>query len=326
MSMSGVPYVHSDAGGFAGGEGDNELYVRWLQFAAFTPIFRPHGTALYEKDTAAFSFPSEAALIDEPYKSYAKDAISLRYLFLPYNYSLAYKQAKYGEPLIAPLYYHFPADTTALKIQDQYMWGKNVLVAPVLEKGSKSRRYYLPEGNWYNGDHGRFEKGKKWNTDSVSLSEIPIFYKEGSFLLLNPFYKKSLSKYKADSLFLVYVSSDQPSSYEFYNDDGVTNNTIQKKSFELIKCSSTGILNNQLKVVLKSSKGNYLGKLPIRSMFFFVYQQKGKPSKLFVNGKEFKETKSATIERNTFVCTPDNKIGIKCDLKDEPIVIQIIWD
>jgi oligosaccharide 4-alpha-D-glucosyltransferase len=72
MSMSGVPYVHSDAGGFAGGNGDNELYVRWLQMAAFTPIFRPHGTALYEVDKNAFSFPSEAALIEEPFQSYAK--------------------------------------------------------------------------------------------------------------------------------------------------------------------------------------------------------------------------------------------------------------
>ncbi|MDB5195918.1 MAG: glycoside hydrolase family 31 protein, partial [Flaviaesturariibacter sp.] len=70
MSMSGVPYVHSDAGGFAGGEGDNELYIRWLQFAAFTPIFRPHGTALYDVDPGANSFPSEAALIDQPYRDY----------------------------------------------------------------------------------------------------------------------------------------------------------------------------------------------------------------------------------------------------------------
>jgi len=92
MSMSGVPYIHSDAGGFAGGEGDNELYVRWLQFAIFTPIFRPHGTALYEVDKAAFSFPSEAALIDTPYRNIAKSAIDLRYKFLPYNYWLIARQ------------------------------------------------------------------------------------------------------------------------------------------------------------------------------------------------------------------------------------------
>ena len=62
--MSGIPYIHSDAGGFAMGEGDPELYLRWLQFALYTPIFRPHGTALYEVDPNAFSYPSEPALAD----------------------------------------------------------------------------------------------------------------------------------------------------------------------------------------------------------------------------------------------------------------------
>ncbi|MBK7885580.1 MAG: hypothetical protein IPJ81_18630 [Chitinophagaceae bacterium] len=117
MSMSGVPYIHADAGGFAGGEGDNELYVRWLQFAAFTPIFRPHGTALDSIDKTAFSFPSEPALIEQPYRNIVKEAIQLRYKLLPYNYTLAYKQTATGEPLVAPLYYHFPQDTVALNIR-----------------------------------------------------------------------------------------------------------------------------------------------------------------------------------------------------------------
>lgn len=325
MSMSGVPYVHSDAGGFAGGDGENELYVRWLQFAAFTPIFRPHGTALYKKDTAAFSFPSEAALIDEPYKTYAKDAINLRYLFTPYNYSLAYQQTKYGKPLMAPLYYHFTNDTTAIKIEDEYMWGENILVAPVLKKGAKTRSYYLPEGNWYAGDDGRFIKGGRWHTDSVSLSEIPVFYKEGSFIVTNPFFKKNLSSYKADSLLMIYVLSDKPSSFELYNDDGFTKNTIQKNWFELIQCTSTGILQNRLKVVVSSNKGNYPGKPSGRTVFFFVYQQKGKPSKVFVNGKEFKETRDEILRPHTFVYTTDGKIGMKWTLKNEPATITIIW-
>ena len=143
MSMSGVPYVHSDAGGFAGGDGDPELYVRWLQMAAFTPIFRPHGTALFEKDTAAFSFPSEVALMKEPWKSYAAKLVDIRYSMLPYNYSLAYQQTKFGKPLIAPLYYYFPNDTAAAAIQDEFMWGEGMLVAPIVEKGISKRKLYL---------------------------------------------------------------------------------------------------------------------------------------------------------------------------------------
>jgi len=156
MSMSGIPYVHSDAGGFAGGEGDNELYVRWLQMTAFTPIFRPHGTALYELEPGNFSFPSEAALIDEPYRPYARDIIKMRYSFLPYNYTLAYEQTKYGKPLMAPLYYHFPHDNEAVNIQDEFMWGEDILVAPITTKNATERKVYLPEGKWYDAIN------KKW--------------------------------------------------------------------------------------------------------------------------------------------------------------------
>ena len=98
---------------------------------------------MYEKDPGAFSFPSEAALIDEPYRNYAKEAMALRYAMLPYNYSFAYQQTKYGKPLMAPLYYYFPSDTTALKIQDEYMWGENILVVPVLEKGSRVKNIII---------------------------------------------------------------------------------------------------------------------------------------------------------------------------------------
>ncbi|MBL0359045.1 MAG: hypothetical protein IPP72_20250 [Chitinophagaceae bacterium] len=149
MSMSGIPYIHADAGGFAGGEGDIELYVRWLQFAAFTPIFRPHGTALFEIDPNAYSFPSEPALIDTAYREYAKSSVQLRYQLLPYNYTLAYKQASKAEPLVAPLYYYYPKDMVAVNVGDEFMWGENILVAPVLEKGATERKIYLPEGKWY---------------------------------------------------------------------------------------------------------------------------------------------------------------------------------
>ena len=282
MSMSGVPYVHSDAGGFAGGEGDNELYVRWLQFATFTPIFRPHGTALYEKDPSAFSFPSEAALIDTPYRDMAKNAINMRYAFLPYNYSLAYEQAKYGKPLMAPLYYYFPNDTAAVKIQDEYMWGENILVAPVIEKGAGKRTYYLPEGNWYEvKKQGKFIGGNSWHTDSINLSRFPFFYKEGAFIILNAKKNANAENYHADSLSIVYVLSGDSSSYELYNDDGQTKNAIEKKQYELIKFSSSGLRDDSLVLNIQSNKGNYSGKKKNKSMLFKILQQKGKPSQWF---------------------------------------------
>ncbi|HAN39349.1 MAG TPA: glycosyl hydrolase, partial [Chitinophagaceae bacterium] len=117
-AMSGLPYYHSDAGGFAGGDNDAELYVRWLQMAAFSPIFRPHGTALYEADKQAFSYPSEPSLQPAPYNAYAKKVVLQRYQYLPYTYNLSYLHATKAQPLMSPLYHYFENDTTAQRIED----------------------------------------------------------------------------------------------------------------------------------------------------------------------------------------------------------------
>ncbi len=327
MSMSGVPYVHSDAGGFAGGEGDNELYVRWLQFATFTPIFRPHGTALYDKDPDAFSFPSEAALIDTPYRDMAKSTINMRYAFLPYNYSLAYQQTKYSKPLIAPLYYYFSNDTTAVKIQDEYMWGENILVVPVLEKGAKTRTYYLPQGNWYEvAKTGKFIKGNTWQTDSVELSQFPLFYKEGAFVILDTRENANTQNYHGDSLGVMYVFSDRPSSFELYNDDGSTKNAIEKKQYELIDFSSSGLVNNNLNLDIRSNNGTYPGKNKNKSFFFSIVQQMGKPSMVLVNGKKLSESFTPLkLKKDMYGCSEDGMIYFNIRFTESPVTIKIIW-
>ncbi|GAA4319321.1 TIM-barrel domain-containing protein [Flaviaesturariibacter amylovorans] len=236
MTMSGVPYVHSDAGGFAGGEGDAELYVRWLQFAAFTPIFRPHGTALYEVEKNAFSFPSEAALIDTPYRRHAKAAIDLRYRLLPYNYSLAYRHAVDGSPLMAPLYYHFPGDTIAARLHDEYLWGGNILVAPVIEKGATSRTLYLPEGRWVD-PAGKLYEGRRWITMPVTLGTIPFFFRAGTFTPgQHPTPGANTSTEKKATPFLVYVPSDTPAAFDWYLDDGVTKGAVASGKHTLLRC------------------------------------------------------------------------------------------
>jgi oligosaccharide 4-alpha-D-glucosyltransferase len=236
MSMSGVPYVHSDAGGFAGPGGDNELYVRWLQFAVFTPIFRPHGTALYEVEPGAGSFPSEVALIDTPWRNFAREAINLRYYLLPYNYSLAYKQATEGAPLIAPLYFYFPGDTIAARIQDEYFWGENILVAPVLEKGATTRRVYLPEGQWLDGK-GLLHEGKRWMTVPVTMESIPWFFRAGGIVpgqMTTP--GTNTSNDKNASPFIVYIPSAKATKFDWYLDDGQSRNALSTGNYTLLRC------------------------------------------------------------------------------------------
>jgi oligosaccharide 4-alpha-D-glucosyltransferase len=256
MTMSGVPYAHADAGGFAGGDGDNELYVRWLQFATFTPIFRPHGTALYDIDKNAFSFPSEAALIDSPYRNYAKETVQLRYSLLPYNYTLAYEQTKNAQPLAAPLYYYFENDTTASAIEDEFMWGAEMLIAPVLHKNESERKIYLPEGNWYNYHTSVSMQGSRWITEKLTLHNIPVFVKEGSFIPTIGRIKNT-GEYAKRKVVLKYYPSNTQTNYSWYDDDGISKNALAQHKFTLVKCTGQDD-GKTIKIVLEANNSLYL--------------------------------------------------------------------
>lgn len=304
MSMSGVPYVHSDAGGFAGGDGDNELYVRWLQFAAFTPIFRPHGTALYEVDKNAFSYPSEAALIDEPYKSYARQAIIWRNSLLPYNYNLSYLQAKNGSPLIAPLYYYFSDDKKVYNVEDEFMWGENILVAPVIEKGATTRKIYLPKGNWMNSRGKQFVSKGEWFTETVEISDIPLFYKEGSFI---PFLKvkgKNVAQSNFNNVQILYCISTKPSEYELFNDDGVDKNSLTHGNYSITKFSSSGLKNGKISFTIAAKKINAANK---KAQYLLSLPLEKKPTNVTINNKKILLKEISMVELKGYLWDEEAK-------------------
>jgi oligosaccharide 4-alpha-D-glucosyltransferase len=331
MSMSGVPYVHSDAGGFAGGNGDNELYVRWLQFAAFTPIFRPHGTALYEIEKAAFSFPSEAALIDEPFRSVARTVIKQRYNMLPYNYTLSYHQSTKGEPLMAPLYYHFPNDEKAMKVEDQYMWGSQMMIAPVIEKGQQERIAYLPEGKWYEMSSNQLLVGKQKSQINVSDFKMPIFIKEGAFI---PQYKDDGNNTTAmdkTNFTLLHIVSEKPSKADMYEDDGLSKNALATKQFELLQFASTGKTAKGCSIDIKSNGGKYKGQPTKRNIQLILPAIVAKPSSVTVNGKSIKVLSNSEIgmvDVSTAVIWMDDKsniLSIPFSFNGVPVKIDIKW-
>ena len=316
MSMSGIPYAHSDAGGFAGGEGDNELYIRWLQFAAYTPIFRPHGTALYEVEKAAFSFPSEAALIDSPFKYIAKNIIENRYAMMPYNYSLAYKQARYGEPLMRPLYYEFPKDTTACKIEDEYMWGSDILVAPVTEKGAKTKKIYFPSGyNWFVPGFFLNETIQGGTTVDYNVENfnLPVFYKEGSFI-----YKE-----ENNSMDLCYLNSKHPSKTELLFDDGLSKNSFADGKFGLLKMNSEGTKGKKLKLNISLEKGkNYVHEFKVDE-FGLAIIDIDQPTYMIINNKKILVRGSDDfIELNT---EADRSFNCLYDKVNKQIMLAGVW-
>jgi oligosaccharide 4-alpha-D-glucosyltransferase len=314
MSMSGVPYIHADAGGFALGEKDSELYVRWLQFAAYTPIFRPHGTALYEWDANSISFPSEAALFEEPFKSFAKQAVIERYKMLPYNYTLAYRNAKYGEPLVKPLLYSYSSDSNAVKTEDEYLFGDNILTAPIINKGQQTRKVYLPQGTWYCVEQNKMYEGTSFITINVEDYKKALFYKEGSFIPQYNCNGENTTEINRKKLNVFYIPSTQKSNYEMYDDDGENKNAIAQNQYELIKFSSTGKTSKAFTINISSNNGIYKNKPTERNISLNIPAIEAKPKTVLVNGTAIKNY----TFNNTILMIP-------ITLKNVPIKVDVKW-
>jgi len=174
MSVSGVPFVGSDVGGFAEMP-SGELYARWLQAAALTPFLRSHSVG-WVGNKEPWEFGDEFTRIN-------RETIELRYRFLPYLYSLFREHERSGEPVMRPLWYEFPNDKLTYLIDDEYMVGSDVLVAPVVRQGATTRGIYLPTGadwvDWWTGE--KIESGKVHYLQTP-IDRLPIFVRAGAVI------------------------------------------------------------------------------------------------------------------------------------------------
>jgi oligosaccharide 4-alpha-D-glucosyltransferase len=268
MSMSGVPAMHSDAGGFAMGERDPELYRRWFQMAVFSPIFRPHGS-VNSPDPKIAQIESEPVFYDEPDKSILRTFVELRYRLMPYVYTLMYEASTKGHPMVRPMFYNNSSDSNLYQATDQYMFGDALLIAPVLEKGATKRKLYLPKGVWYDFfQPTKKYNGGEWMEVDVTAERIPVFVKGGSVIPLRPVFENT-ANYPKDELVLHYYSAEGSITREMYEDDGKNPKAITTKQFELIRLYGMKKENNS--AVIINSKGTYAGKPAQRNIELFVY-------------------------------------------------------
>ena len=324
MSLSGVPYIHADAGGFALGEYDDELYARWMQFAAFTPILRPHGTALFDHDKQAVSIPSEAALFDEPYKTIARNAILERYKLLPYNYTLAYRQTKYAEPIVKPLFYNYDKDTNAMKFENEYLFGDNILVAPVIERLQETKKVYLPNGNWFLAEINTLFNGNNFINVDVREYKTAVLYKEGSFIPQYNCDGENTVEIDRSKLNVTYVPSAFTSSYEMYDDDGENKNAIAEKQFELINFSSSGLDKKRLVITIKNNNGLYKGKPQSRNITLSIPTISATPKTILINNIPININNNGNKSSKWFGGNV-NTLIIPVTLKNIPIKVECKW-
>ncbi len=308
MSMNGLGYIHSDAGGFAQGVKDDELYTRWLQFAVFTPILRPHGSGI----------PSEPVFWSDKTQDIVRKYMKLRYAMMPYNYTLAWQNATTGAPLMRPLYYDYASDTTTVGISNEYLWGNNLLIAPVIVKGITQLKIYLPEGKWFDFNDGKEYTGKQWLYYPVTLEQLPVFVKAGSFIpMMKPI--NSVDNYKSEK-FIIRYYPDAHSEFVQYEDNGLDNQALKDHNFELI--SYLGTQTTQQININLSKKGNWKGMPAEREMTFDV-RKKSAPAKVMMNGKEIKKSSSGLSGTANYQFT-DGWLKIHFPWKGEPIKIEII--
>ncbi len=175
LSLSGIYYSGSDIGGFSG-HPDPELYLRWFQMAAFTPFFRLH--------SATGLPPREPWRFDHRTRERVRAAIRLRDRLLPYWYTLAWQAAEDGLPLLRPLFWDWPDNPDSWDVDDAFLLGDSLLVAPILEEGGRARDVLLPPGGWYDFWEERVYPAPGPERIAAPLERIPLFVRAGSALPL----------------------------------------------------------------------------------------------------------------------------------------------
>jgi alpha-glucosidase len=177
MGLSGFPFVGVDIGGFAEAP-TPELYTRWLQAGVFYPFMRSH-TAFGTPDQEPWSYGVEHEAIN-------RRSIELRYRLLPQIYTVMRESSESGIPAMRPLMLEYPDDGATYGMDDQFLFGSDLLIAPVLRAGMTERGVYLPRGDWYDFWSGRRYGGGKGIAVPVTLSSIPIFVRGGAFVFTQP--------------------------------------------------------------------------------------------------------------------------------------------
>ena len=214
-SNIGYGWWSHDIGGHMGGYRDDELSVRWLQFGVFSPINRLHSsrTEFIRKEPWCFEEKTEKIL---------KNWLRLRHRLFPYIYTMNYRNHTQLEPLLQPMYYAHPKETLAYEVKNQFMFGSELMIAPITQPSNPitckgSTKVWLPKGDWFDFFSGLHYTSKKGRTLSVhrDLGEYPVFAKAGAIV---PLQKHHLLKAGDDLEIVIFPGADN--CFTLYEDAG----------------------------------------------------------------------------------------------------------
>jgi alpha-glucosidase/alpha-D-xyloside xylohydrolase len=234
--LSGIPFWGTDIGGFVPTpEYTGELHVRWFQFGTFCPSFRAHGRTWHLRlpwgwntgqlgheelrgYTGGAGHPDPSELRNPRVEPIVKKYLELRYRLLPYTYTVAKETTETGLPMMRALWLHHPEDPRAVSCGDQFLWGRDLLVSPVVERGATIRRLYLPRGAWFDfWTEERVDGGREIDR-AVDLETLPLHVRAGTILPLGPVKQWVDQEVDGPLTLVVYPGADGTAS--IYEDDG----------------------------------------------------------------------------------------------------------
>jgi alpha-glucosidase (family GH31 glycosyl hydrolase) len=231
-SLSLSPYWGTDIGGFHPGsnrEYTGELYARWFQFASFCPSFRSHGRTWWlhrpwgwntgeTGPVEAEPAPDPSELHNAEVEPICQKYLNLRYQLQPYTYTIAREAHDTGLPFMRALWLHYPRDPEAVKRGDEFLWGRDLLIAPVTEKAATARKVYLPAGQWFDWWTNEKKSGKQWIERAVDLVTMPIYVRAGAIIPFDPIRQYTSQPVSGPTELRIFPGAN--GEFTLYDDDG----------------------------------------------------------------------------------------------------------
>lgn len=283
---NGIHWSH-DIGGFRDGNPSGEMYARWLQLGALSPVFRIHGGNNDGDEFERLPWVHGSRVLES-----ARTAFQMRYALLPYIYTLFRDFSDTGQPVCRGMYFHYPACEEAYD-HTQYMLGDRILVAPVFnpatggENGKASRTVWIPEGAWYDYFTGRRTEGPATVRIDKTLNEWPVFVKEGAVIPMRPYMDTTAKEDKSTLIVELWPSDgDTESAFTLYEDDG---NTLKylNNSFSTTQITARNGASGSgrcRRVDIDAAIGRYDGQPQSRTLVF-SFRHSTIPAEVKLNGR-----------------------------------------
>ena len=297
-SNMGLSYHAHDIGGYFKGIEDNELYIRYVQLATFSPIlkFGADKGKYYKREPWRWNIKTLGIV---------RDYLQLRHKLIPYMYSEAYSYHKNGTPLITPIYYKIPEMYDDVLYRDEYYFGSQFFITPILKKKDLVmdrvvHRFFIPEGIWYDFFTGKKFPGNKNYVTFYKDQHYPVFAKAGSIIPLgtNPNMNDTTPPKNMEIHFFPGVNNE----YYLYEDDGIS--SLHEKGFYLLSKIEYNYLPNNYTVIIRALEGKS-GIVPETRNYKLVFRNTKKANDVVVYENKEK------IECNSYVSGPDFIVEVK---------------